>query len=46
MADSLSRRQIDLNGISMHLAEQGTGLPVIFCHGFPELGYSWRHQRY
>jgi pimeloyl-ACP methyl ester carboxylesterase len=21
-----------------------TGTPVIFCHGFPEIAYSWRHQ--
>jgi pimeloyl-ACP methyl ester carboxylesterase len=26
--------------------EAGTreGIPVIFCHGFPELAFSWRHQ--
>ena len=24
--------------------ELGSGMPVIFCHGFPGLGYSWRHQ--
>ncbi len=28
----------------MHIAEQGEGLPVVLCHGFPELWYSWRHQ--
>ena len=28
----------------MHVAEQGEGRPVILCHGFPELWYSWRHQ--
>jgi len=28
----------------MHIAEQGEGPLVILCHGFPELGYSWRHQ--
>ena len=28
----------------MHVAEAGTGFPVLFCHGFPELWYSWRHQ--
>src|SRR6185503_19796013 len=22
----------------------GQGVPVIFCHGFPELAFSWRHQ--
>jgi len=28
----------------MHVAEAGTGVPVILCHGFPHLWYSWRHQ--
>lgn len=39
-----AHRQIDTNGISMHVAEAGRGFPVLFCHGFPELWYSWRHQ--
>jgi pimeloyl-ACP methyl ester carboxylesterase len=28
----------------MHVAEHGEGRPVVLCHGFPELWYSWRHQ--
>jgi soluble epoxide hydrolase/lipid-phosphate phosphatase len=40
----VTHRQIDSNGISMHVAEAGAGFPVVFCHGFPELWYSWRHQ--
>src|SRR5208337_4834266 len=32
------------NGINMHVAETGEGFPVVFCHGFPEMWYSWRHQ--
>ncbi len=35
---------IKTNGITMHVAEAGTGFPVVFLHGFPELWYSWRHQ--
>ncbi len=31
-------------GIHLHAAEAGDGPPVIFCHGFPELWWSWRHQ--
>ena len=31
-------------GINMHVAEAGEGAAVVFCHGFPELWYSWRHQ--
>ena len=37
-------RMLDVNGIRMHVAEAGEGLPVILCHGFPHLWYSWRHQ--
>lgn len=34
------------NGIRMAVYEAGpkTGTPVVLCHGFPELAYSWRHQ--
>ena len=32
------------SGIRLHCAERGSGPPVIFLHGFPELGWSWRHQ--
>ncbi|MFN9357762.1 MAG: alpha/beta fold hydrolase [Alphaproteobacteria bacterium] len=32
------------NGIRMAYFEQGAGLPVVMSHGFPELGYAWRHQ--
>ena len=32
------------NGIRMHVAEAGEGYPIVMCHGFPELWYSWRHQ--
>ncbi len=34
------------NGIDMAVYEAGPkdGLPVVLCHGFPELAYSWRHQ--
>lgn len=35
---------VSTNGIEMAVYEQGTGPAVIFCHGFPELAYSWRYQ--
>ncbi len=28
----------------VHLVEAGSGPLVLFCHGFPESWYSWRHQ--
>ncbi len=37
-------RTLETNGITMHITEQGEGPLVILCHGFPELGYCWRHQ--
>jgi pimeloyl-ACP methyl ester carboxylesterase len=40
----LTHRIIKTNGIQMHIAEQGSGPLVLFCHGFPESWYSWRHQ--
>ena len=39
-----TNRTIRTNGISMALRDEGTGPAVVFCHGFPELAYSWRHQ--
>jgi pimeloyl-ACP methyl ester carboxylesterase len=40
----LKHHTVETNGIRMHLAEQGAGPLVLFCHGFPESWYSWRHQ--
>jgi pimeloyl-ACP methyl ester carboxylesterase len=37
-------RFVETNGIRMGVYEQGADFPVVFCHGFPELAYSWRHQ--
>ncbi len=35
---------VQANGIRMRVAEQGSGPLVVFCHGWPESWYSWRHQ--
>jgi pimeloyl-ACP methyl ester carboxylesterase len=37
---------IRTNGIDMAVHEMGpkNGFPVVLCHGFPELAFSWRHQ--
>jgi pimeloyl-ACP methyl ester carboxylesterase len=35
---------VTTNGIKVHYVEQGEGPLVVFCHGFPESWYSWRHQ--
>ena len=35
---------VETNDIRMAVYEAGSGVPVIFLHGFPELAYSWRFQ--
>ena len=35
---------IESNGINLRLAMMGDGPLVIFCHGWPESWYSYRHQ--
>ena len=39
-------KRAGVNGIEMAYYEAGPrqGAPVILCHGFPELAFSWRHQ--
>jgi pimeloyl-ACP methyl ester carboxylesterase len=51
MSDALARqmppvKHAQVNGIDMAYYEVGPreGVPIIFCHGFPELAFSWRHQ--
>ena len=39
-----AERMLSVNGIELHLLEEGEGPLVVLCHGFPELAYSWRHQ--
>jgi pimeloyl-ACP methyl ester carboxylesterase len=34
----------DINGIRMHYVEQGEGMPVVLCHGFPHIWFSWHRQ--
>ena len=42
----VTHEQMPTNGIELHVAAAGPadGPPVVLCHGFPELWYSWRHQ--
>jgi pimeloyl-ACP methyl ester carboxylesterase len=43
---STRERRVATNGIELRVVEAGPddGRPVVLCHGFPELAYSWRHQ--
>ena len=38
-----SQRDIQANGITLRITEQGTGPLVFLCHGPPELSFSLRH---
>ena len=36
---------VETNGVTLRVYEAGPkGKPIVLCHGFPELAYSWRHQ--
>ncbi|HWB65895.1 MAG TPA: alpha/beta hydrolase [Mycobacteriales bacterium] len=37
-------RDVNANGIRLHVAEIGSGPLVLLLHGFPEFWWSWRHQ--
>jgi pimeloyl-ACP methyl ester carboxylesterase len=39
--------RIPVNGVELEVFEAGrrnAGRPLVLCHGWPELAYSWRHQ--
>ena len=40
----VEHKNIEVNGVRLHLAQQGQGPLVVLLHGFPESWYSWRHQ--
>ena len=41
--ESIKHRFILVNGIKMHIVEQGEGPLIVLAHGWPEVWYSWRH---
>ncbi|MFD3683208.1 alpha/beta fold hydrolase [Nocardiopsis sp. NPDC058631] len=41
---NVEHRDVEVNGVRLHVAEQGSGPLVLLLHGFPETWYSWRHQ--
>jgi pimeloyl-ACP methyl ester carboxylesterase len=44
MSNDLTHRFVNVNGVRLHIAEQGEGPLVVLLHGWPESWYSWRHQ--
>ncbi|HUR77136.1 MAG TPA: alpha/beta hydrolase [Acidimicrobiales bacterium] len=41
---AVTEHAIETNGVTLRVLDVGTGPAVLLSHGFPELGYSWRHQ--
>ncbi|MFI9235235.1 alpha/beta fold hydrolase [Streptomyces sp. NPDC053079] len=44
MTSAVEHSFVEVNGVRLHIAEQGRGPLVLLLHGFPECWYSWRHQ--
>ncbi len=40
----VTEHAIKTNGVTLRVLDAGSGPAVLLSHGFPELGYSWRHQ--
>ena len=36
--------RIETNGVELEVFSIGHGKPIVLCHGWPEIAYSWRHQ--
>jgi pimeloyl-ACP methyl ester carboxylesterase len=43
-AEDIREFDIETNGITLHVTEQGEGPAVLFVHGFPDTSYTWRKQ--
>ena len=40
--DGVRHRFVELPGLRMHVAEAGTGEPLVLLHGFPQHWWAWR----
>lgn len=40
--EGVEHRWVDANGLRMHVAEAGSGTPVLLLHGWPQHWYEWR----
>ncbi len=44
MRNASDYERVPTNGVTLAVHEHGSGKPVVLCHGWPEMGWSWRHQ--
>ncbi len=42
--EGTEHRLVDVGDATLSVYEAGEGPALVFCHGFPELGYSWRRK--
>ncbi|MCQ4119616.1 alpha/beta fold hydrolase [Rhodococcus tibetensis] len=42
----MPERKVVVDGFRWGITDTGDGPPVVMCHGFPGLGFSYRHQSY
>ena len=40
--DGVTHRQVDLGGLRLHVAEAGSGEPLLLVHGWPQHWFMWR----
>jgi pimeloyl-ACP methyl ester carboxylesterase len=40
--EGMTHRSVDVGGLRLHVAEAGTGSPVLLLHGWPQHWYAWR----
>jgi pimeloyl-ACP methyl ester carboxylesterase len=40
--DGMSHRTVDAGSVRIHVAEAGSGAPVVLLHGWPQHWYAWR----
>lgn len=39
----VSHREVTVRGVRLHVAQAGTGPPLLLLHGWPQHWWSWRH---
>jgi pimeloyl-ACP methyl ester carboxylesterase len=44
MVQGVSHRFVKVNSLNLHLAEAGSGEPMLMLHGWPQHWYMWRNQ--